>query len=284
MTDLLKIYWLSIIASAVLAAGLSLLGAQLAARDRAMQTLCIGQGATFGVLLGISLVTTFSKATSSIAVSLVVFLFALSASVLTWLWGQHIAKIKSASTNTHFASQFSVLMAMGFILTAVNPTLEAHMSQKYFGDLATMTDFTAFFVGGLGLITTLALAIFAKHVTGDSFAAAILGVRGGRTEPYFTFGTVLLLCLSVQLVGFLFTVACLFIPTATLSLSRQAGLQRHLSSCAVVASLGTVVGFLLTLVIPRLPTVATVVCAVSLSSFILPRVFPRPSKKFRQVN
>jgi ABC-type Mn2+/Zn2+ transport system permease subunit len=284
MTDLLKIYWLSIIASAVLASGLALLGAQVAARDRAMQTLCVGQGATFGVLLGISLVTTFSKAASSIAESLVVFLFALSASALTWFWGENITKTKSASTNTHFASQFSVLMALGFILTAVNPTLESHMSQKYFGDLATMNDFTAVFVGGLGLITTLGLAIFAKHVTGDSFAAAILGVRGGRTEPYFTIGTVLLLCLSVQLVGFLFTVACLFIPTATLSMSQQAGLQRHLSRCAVVASLGTVAGFLLTLVIPSLPTVATVVCAVSILSLVFQRVFARPSEKQRQVN
>ena len=55
MSTLLAIYSVAIVASACLASGLALLGAQLATRDRAVQTLCIGQGAMFGVLLGIGL-------------------------------------------------------------------------------------------------------------------------------------------------------------------------------------------------------------------------------------
>ena len=53
MQALLSIYAWTIAASTILGSALALLGVQLAARDRAMQTMCIGQGAMLGVLVGI---------------------------------------------------------------------------------------------------------------------------------------------------------------------------------------------------------------------------------------
>ena len=49
MLELLQLYWFFILASTLLSGGLALLGAQLASKDRAMQTMCVGQGAMLGV-------------------------------------------------------------------------------------------------------------------------------------------------------------------------------------------------------------------------------------------
>lgn len=262
---MLKIYWLSIAASAALGGGLALLGAQLAARDRAMQTMCIGQGAMLGALLGIGLSQVFQASEGT--ATMLPFLFALSSAAATYLVSERLVAKRSASKNTHFAAVFATLLAGGHLVSAIFPTLENHMAQKYFGDLATMSEPSAAITLALGCIVVSTLVAFRRQITRDSFAIAIMGVRETPSRLIFAFGTLIVLCLSVQIVGFLFTVACLFIPTSILSLGRQVGLNRHLLGCLATAVFAGCAGFVATLWLTRLPTVPTIIAVMGASAW-----------------
>jgi ABC-type Mn2+/Zn2+ transport system permease subunit len=260
MTELLMIYWISIVASTLLGCGLSLLGAQLAARDRAMQTMCVGQGAMMGVLMGIGLNQIFSEIAAS--ETLVSFALAGFVSAATYLASEHFVAGR-ASSNTYFAALFATLLAGGYLVSAMFPAIENHMAQKYFGDLAIMSTSFAWTAAALGASTSLVLGIFTATVTRDSFAIAILGHRKTPSGWLFSIGTLVVLCVSVQIVGFLFTVACLFLPTSILSFGRNHGYERHLLKCGLVSSLGCCLGFIATLWFTKLPTVPTIVASMA---------------------
>lgn len=274
MTELLKIYWTSILASTLLGGGLALLGAQLAARDRAMQTMCVGQGAMLGVLLGIGLSQMFSDFPAS--ESIVSFAFAGFASAATYLVSEYFVGGK-ASSNTHFAALFTILLAGGYLISALFPALENHMAQKYFGDLAIMTTNSAWTAVVLGASMLLVLGLFQKTVTRDSFSVAILGSRNTPSVLLFSVGTLFVLCISVQIVGFLFTVACLFLPTSILSYGHNKSLKTHLLMCSVISSSGCVAGFLTTLWFTKLPTVPTIIAMVAVIGMSRNVVYDRQS-------
>jgi ABC-type Mn2+/Zn2+ transport system permease subunit len=259
MTDLLAIYWISVVASTLLGWGLALMGAQLAARDRAMQTMCVGQGAMLGVLLGIGLSQIFAD--FALSESVLSFAFAGLVSAATYLVSEHFVARK-ASSNTHFAALFSVLLAGGYLVSAFFPALENHMAQKYFGDLAILSTRSAWAVAALGMSILLVLFLFQRTVTRDSFSIAILGARKTPSDWFFYIGTLVVLCASVQIVGFLFTVSCLFLPTSILSFGRNKDLKMHLFQCSLVSSLGCFFGFLTTLWFTKLPTVPTIIATM----------------------
>ena len=259
MQALLSIYAWTIAASTILGSALALLGVQLAARDRAMQTMCIGQGAMLGVLVGIGFFLGF-EATPTLSGTGPVAL-AFTASALTYIVSERIASRHGASTNTHFTSLFSALLAGGYLISALFPALENHMAQRYFGDLATISRSESIAALLMGLLILTALCWFHRSITRDSFAVAILGSKASATPTGFVFslGTLLSICFCVQIVGFLFTVACLFLPTSILSFRRNAGLKGHLVTCVLTAGLASLSGFTASLWFTHLPTVPTIV-------------------------
>jgi len=267
MLDLLNIYWLSVFASSLLGGGLALLGVQLAARDKAMQTMCVGQGAMLGVLLGIGLTQIFHGGTAW-KISLP-FALAASTATITFTASERLVKNKSSSSNTHFAALFSILLAGGFLISSLFPALENHMTQKYFGDLATMNEQSAWTVSFLGLTLIVTLFKYQRPISRDSFAQTILGSRTTPTRLLFSIGTLLTLCIAVQLVGFLFTVACLFLPTSILSFGSKNGLQRHTVTCCGVAIIACCGGFLFTLWQTHLPTVPTIIIFIASIAFFM---------------
>ncbi|MEZ4749615.1 MAG: hypothetical protein R3B54_03015 [Bdellovibrionota bacterium] len=101
----------------------------------------------------------------------------------------------------------------------------------------------------------------------DSFSLMILGLP--RSERSFNLVSLLLLCFSVQFVGFLFTAACLFVPTTLLGLARGMGLRAHLVGCALTASISVAVGFAFSLWQTHLPTVPTIVFVLALCTGIV---------------
>jgi len=264
MLALLQIYWLSIAASAALGGGLALLGAQLAARDRAMQTMCVGQGAMLGVLLGIGLNQVLHDSEGEAVV--LPFAFALATAAVTYLASERFVARMSASKNTHFTAVFATLLAGGYLVSALFPALENHMAQKYFGDLATMSESGATGVLVLGCVLIGTLMAFRRHITRDSFAMAIMGARRTPTGLVFAIGTLIVLCFSIQVVGFLFTVACLFLPTSALSFQRKVGLNRHLLACLATAVFACCAGFVATLWMTRLPTVPAIIIVMGVST------------------
>ncbi|MEZ4749616.1 MAG: hypothetical protein R3B54_03020 [Bdellovibrionota bacterium] len=135
MLALLSIYKFTILAGAVLAPALALLGCQLAARDRAVQTLCVAQGATLGVLLGIGVLHYSNVEESSVHYSTILSGFLVS--VLTFYAGNRLVARRLSSRNSYFTALFVSLLAAASLVSAVFPALETHLAQVFlrrFGD------------------------------------------------------------------------------------------------------------------------------------------------------
>lgn len=259
---LISLYLWTILAGAIAGPSLSLLGTQLATRDRAMQTLCVGQGAMVGVLLGIALLHDYEFSWLG---TIGPFSSGLLLSALTFFIADKIVEGKSASKNTAFAFLFAFLLATGYLISSLFPALESHMAQVYFGDLATLTVQNSKVTVVAGTLSLVAFIFSWKRFSHLSFERAIFGesISGVRKfEKFFQAISLLTLCFSVQFVGFLFTIAMLFVPTALFTYTRTKGLRLHLVLCGTIAALSSALGFLLSLEFTRLPTVPAIVATM----------------------
>lgn len=260
MGTLFSLYQWTLAGGIVAAVALSLLGAHLAARDRAMQTLCVGQGAMVGVLLALG----FAGEAEVAASHLIPFFAALIASSATFLFTDRLVAKQTASRNTSFAYTFAFLLASGYLIGSLFPALESHLAQIYFGDLATLTVFESLATLVTSLVFLVALISFWRPLSRQSFECAIFGDSvATRKAPYqmvaFKALTLVMLCISVQFLGFLFTISLLFLPTGILALSQRKGLGIHLILCGVLSGISALAGFSLSLLQTRLPTVPTIV-------------------------
>ena len=102
----------------------------------------------------------------------------------------------------------------------------------------------------------------------SSFDAAILGITHKSSLIIFQIICIVAVALGVQLMGFLFTAACLFIPTSILSRRKQSYLSKHFALCSVAVVSGVFGGFLLSLYYSNLPTVACAVLITVLTSLV----------------
>lgn len=260
MIELLQLYALTIVAGIVLAPALAALGCQLAARDRSVQTLCVAQGATLGVLLGIGLL--HYSAVEEVTVHYSTLLSGFLVASLCFFAADRLVKGRLSSRNSYFTALFVSLLAASSLIAAVFPALESHLAQVFFGDLATLTDRDSAITLAVAIISCSVLLWQWNHMTDDSFTLMILGVP--CSERYFNLLSLLLLCFSVQFVGFLFTAAALFLPTTLLSFRRDVRLRQHLIFCMVGAGTSVLLGFSLSLVYTHLPTVPTIVFVMGL--------------------
>lgn len=263
MLMLVSLYGWTLAAGSLAAPALAVLGAHLATRDRALQTLCVSQGSLLGVLLGLGLAP--RREAFPILAEWLPLGGALVVSALTFLATERLVATRMASRNTAFAFVFSLLLASGYLVSALFPALESHMTQIYFGDLATLpTSAARLCCVGFGA-ALLVLARSRRAFANGSFEWALFGEPVSRRgETAFRVLTLVLLCLSVQYLGFLFTTTALFLPTAMLRQLRARGVRRHLFRCGAVASVGTAAGFLVSLAFTRLPTVPTIAWALFL--------------------
>jgi ABC-type Mn2+/Zn2+ transport system permease subunit len=266
LNDLLEVYQWTIPAGVLFSGVLALLGAQLSARDRAMQTVCVSQGAMLGVLLALGMTQTLTHddPTSHALPLLISFAFAGFAFLVT----NFLVERSTASKNSVFAAVFALLLAMGYLVSAVFPALESHMAQIYFGDLATLTEYDSQLTLGVAIAGLAIFGFLWRQITDQSFELAIFGRNAARRKSakfvaLFHFFTLLTLCFSVQFLGFLFTVSCLFLPTTLLVFSGQRRLISHITSCLLVAMLGTLSGFVGSLHFTRIPTVPAVVLCIT---------------------
>lgn len=264
MLDLFAIYWVAIVASVLMASGLAMLGAQLAARDRTMQTMCFSQGAMLGVLLGIGLSQVFAFGDGASAV--LPLIFAGAAAFATFILTELLIVRQSVSSNTQFTAVFALLLSAGYLVSALFPALENHVTQKYFGDLATIGEGESWFGAAIGLGLILISVRFLRVITRDSFRAAIMGQSFLTSSSVGAFSCLSLftICFSVQVMGFLFTVASLFIATAILSSGSRLGLHRHVILVTSVNAIGAFGGFSISLWSSQLPTVPCIVLAMGL--------------------
>jgi len=259
---LVLLYKWALLCGVLLAPTLALVGCHLAARDKAMQTLCVSQGASLGVLLAMGVLESFEAGPAALMAG--PFAAAAVFAALTYVGGERLVAQRQASKTTFFTSVFASLLALGYLVSALFPHLEGHMSQIFFGDVSTLSDGEAVVGSALGLGGLFFLWAYWREVSSQSFSFAIFGelvfLRGRRPGPrVFSALALLLLVFSVQVMGFLFTVGCLFLPTALGKILANHGIRSHLVFAAVAASVSTLTGFLVSLRFSRLPTVPTIV-------------------------
>lgn len=262
MMELITMYGCTLWAAGLSAPALAFLGVQLATRDRALQSICVGQGAVAGVLLGLGIsgeVGTDSVFYHHLPIPL---LAGLAFSGVSWRIADRLVRSKQSSKNTYFAALFSVLVASGHLMASLFPSVENHMAQVYFGDLVTLSHDdsikAAIFCGALLLF----FLRYARAICRNSVDMALFGYPLSAdqkwVEKVFSFLTLTSLCLSVQYLGFLYTIALLFLPTAILSYSSKAGLRRHVWGSVSLGLVGSLVGFTTSLFFTRLPTVPAI--------------------------
>ena len=256
MIVLLGLYGWTLAASAALSPTLALLGSHLATRDRALQTLCMAQGSTVGVLLAIGLYGDEAVLPPFIGAAAVAFAM--------YLVTEALAASRPAAKNTLFALVFASLVATGHLIAAVFPSLESHLAQRFFGDLATLTVSESKWALALASVLLLILFRYRHTLAEQSFDVEVFGEGYAMQRfPWRLHGfralALVTVALSVQFVGFLFTASLLFVPTGLLVLRQRAGLSAHQSVAMIASMVCTVAGFLISLKFTRLPTVPTVV-------------------------
>jgi zinc transport system permease protein len=266
MSSLFVIYWPVILASAILAGGLAVLGTHVAMRDQSMQTLCLSQAALLGVLIGIG--AGDGRATS-IEQVLPFISAALVSAICFWVSERWIRRLL-ASRSTILSALLVVLMSLAALTTSLFPGLENHMSQQFFGDLATTSSGEVWFLGVIALALATTLFIEFRRMLRRSFDQAAFGADAAHKNRDWLFPLILLTAVSasVQLVGFLFVATCLFVPTSVLTSIRVPGLRLHLVLCVGTAVVGTVIGFTGSLMFTVLPTVPTIVVAMVVCAIV----------------
>jgi ABC-type Mn2+/Zn2+ transport system permease subunit len=272
MNEFVSLYRWTIPAGAVFGAALAVLGCQIAARERVVQTFCVSQGAIVGVLVALGLAAGTGHSDPEFHIGPFVVAVMVAASV--FVGSEVLAKQGAASNSTVFASIFTLLLAASYLLSVVFPALERHMANVFFGDLATLTDFDSKVTLVLGGVCLAGLIWFWKPVSNQSFEMAIYGettIGNGHAQRdrLFLAITLVVVCYAVQFIGFLFTMTMLFLPTTILTGMAQQGLRLHLSLSGAVAFISVIVGFLLSLSFPALPTVPMVTLVAALSALAI---------------
>jgi len=248
MNELLTLYWPTIVAAALCAGALSFVGAILVTRQAGVQALAVSQSAGLGVSLGL-LFTQIYFADGHIEHTLLPLIFGLSSSALGFAGTENLAR-KSQSPTVIYLGSFVLFWGMSQLLMGFFPVVESHSSAIYFGDLVTLTRGESFFFMALALTCGGALALTWKKQAELAFTASILEEPFNFRRPadlLFYFIALLLLCFSVQLLGLLFTLATLFLPTAVYGFSSRPGAGRHLLRASLSAGIATALGFILSL-------------------------------------
>ena len=261
MSDLLAIFFWPMVASLVMGVVLNLLGIQLAARDKTIQSLCISQGSVFGVLLGIGLASFFHD---SFAQGLP-FVCSICGAGLLFLMSERVTQSLGPHKTTALVVIYVFLLALGHLVAALFPGVELHLSQKFFGDLATVSDRDAQLSIVGAICSSPIFWYFHRAFTRDSFEIAILNAMPKWNAPrvVFLLFEFFAIAYSVMIFGFLFTVACLFRSTTFVARARNSvGWIRHYFASSLLTLSACAVGFGLSLLSSNIPTVPAIVVSL----------------------
>jgi len=272
MMELLLIYKWTLFGGVFGGAALSLVGSQFASRNQAVQTLVVSQAASFGVVLALAL-WTFSGGdhthphNEGVSPLFFGFLFAL----LAYSICEFFITYRWASRNTYYVGLFGLLSALTYTVIALVPSLDSHMAASYFGDLSVASEFESILMGLIG-ITALAFTVhFWRDITAWSFESVTFGSfvatkRDLTIQRLFLFLSLVLLSASVQFLGLLFTLSCLFLPSMIL-VKMQNSLRALVAKLIFSSVLGVGLGFIASLWHGRIPTVPGVSICLLIFSF-----------------
>ncbi|WP_413558742.1 metal ABC transporter permease [Bdellovibrio sp. HCB209] len=250
--SLLAIYKWSLPASTLMAGALCLIGAQWTAREKSAQIFVLGQGSSLGIILG--LVLNILLGTDFHWISLA---GGLSIGALTLVLSDLLIQRKS-DRNHVYLTLFVFFLSLTYLMTSLTPSLESHMASAYFGDLAVMSD-------GAAIVAMLAAIGFMgfmfmnwRALTQISFQLVNQSwIHRTWKNRFFDIGTLVITTVAIQSMGYLYTMGSLFIATSFAS-QRSRNLKSYTQRVLLISVLGTLLGFVLSLLSTNLPTVPCV--------------------------
>lgn len=277
---LLQLYWPSILVASLAAVVLSQLGSHMAGRDQSLKVVCMAQGATTGVLLSLVALLLFAgehmleEAVLQSSILPMLGGFAISVAIGGFL--EHIANRSVASRNTYFIAVFTVLMAGNALISRAFPNLDQHFSRVFFGDITTASKEDLYILMSASLLTLLLYGLSWQSYVRETFEYAFFGFiqehRATWQRIGFDLWSLAYLCLAIQSLGFIGTMALLFLPTLILKTWPNHRISSHLLAVGIFALLTIPVGFVFSLMLPQLPTVSVLVLTMVLIGFGLATV------------
>ncbi len=281
MLEIFLIYKWTALFGSIAAVALALVGSQLAARNEAVQSLVVSQSASFGVFFGLLIQQTVLHDLHLGTVIPILFGFLISLFVY-WLCECVIAK-KWIAKNTHYLALFSLLMALTYLIISLAPNVESHMLAAFFGDLALISNTDSYSIGIISILVIAFVWRFWNSLSAMSFEKVtfdvlVLNSSQKKLQMSFIFVYLFLITVSVQMMGLLFTLSCLFFPVIILSQPslRFKSLKLALAVCS---SLGCLLGLLFSFWHGNLPTVPCVSVGLVLISSLLSIIFLQQGHK-----
>jgi ABC-type Mn2+/Zn2+ transport system permease subunit len=276
--ELIQYFWLSIAAGTLGGLQSALVGCHINAKDQSVQTLCLSQGAALGVLLGLLALAQVGPDhgdgpwAQNIIPWITSFLSALAITTLL----NHLVRNQPVAKNTHFIAAFSLLIAANSLLTRLFPGLESHFTQVFFGDLATLTDADAMLVTVLSLLFFVVFLRYWRTYSMHTFEWSLFGREGlilnSRHKAIMVGYEILVLaltCFWIQKLGFLFTLAQLFLPTILIRALPIKHIQYHFLGVGLLTLISVPSGFAGSLVWSDLPTVPTILWVETILGLLL---------------
>lgn len=251
-------------AAALCAAALAAAGSHLATRQRTLQSLCLAQGAELGALASV-LVAYMTHTALENAQTWWSLGGGLVGALVAGGLASRVGRTRAASRTPRLFSTWIVLVAVTHLAVALHPALESHLARVFLGDLATLSDAEALTVATTGFFAAAILGFAWRGISDRTFDTSALGLSkwgGGSTLEVVPF--VLLPAISTWAAGFLFTCACLFVPTSLLVRDGDSS-RRSMTLCAGVAFVCAPIGLLLSLQMERIPTVPGIVALLATS-------------------
>lgn len=279
--SLVALYQFTILAGVVTAVALAWTGIFLATQGRSAQTLCVSQGASLGVLMGMQAVCTFQGDEALVSSPWPALAGILTAALIYVILDRFTKR--APVRNVVYIALFAFLWALSPLLAGLFPRIDDHLTQVYFGDLVTLSDRNTWLALGIASAQGLYLILTHKPLTRLSFDIALTGSNvfpaSALSKTYqlrgFQVLSLVLVCFSVQFLGLLFTLGALFLPTVILSRPARPGLLRHTLTALLCSTLGALLGFVLSLLSGKLSTVPTVIVVTAILGVALRGLFLR---------
>lgn len=253
--ELLAMYKWSLPASIFMAGALSLIGAQWTAREKSSQIFVLGQGASLGIILGLALNILMDTDFHGLNLFL-----GFSLGWITLLMSDFIFKTKS-DRNHIYLTLFVFYLSLSYLITSITPSLESHIASSYFGDISVMSDFAAqtgllsgVIFGGYLLKHWHSLSMHSFRLVNES------AIHRKNIYLIFDVGTLIVTTVSIQSMGYLYTMGSLFIG-ATFASQRSKNLNAYTRNILVISTLGSATGFAGSLASTSLPTVPCILLA-----------------------
>lgn len=267
MFEAISLFGSSILAAISIAACLSFIGPLMVARGNGTHVLAVGQGASLGVMVGILFLGSDhgDSLESAVIPWICGFLLALGTFYLLERWGRG-----GKSGFVVHLSAFALLSALGGMMRGFFPQLESQVTNLFLGDVVTISHEVAIGYSVFGLLSFFLLLNFSHFLLGRTFEIEILKINvWSPPDLFFLCFTITMVTLSVLSFGLLFTLSCLFIPTAILSASNLGGAHFHILLTSSIGALGAALGFAASLVWEGLGTSSAIVGVTFILSLIV---------------